>query len=110
MPAACAAAIASTRARRELGVLGDQRPIEVADEGLDVGGKVGGKSQPRAQEPATDDTYCATSAICWSFSLPLNDGITPLPSVTRWTTESNDGLASSRFGPTVPFAPASLSV
>ena len=34
----------------------------------------------------------------------------PWPSVTRWTTSSSDGLASSRFGPTVPDAFASDSV
>ena len=36
--------------------------------------------------------------------------MTPLPLVTRSTTSSEGGFASSRFGPTVPLAPASLSV
>ena len=60
--------------------------------------------------PATDETYAATSAICFVLSWPLNDGITPLPFVTRSTTRSAGGFASSRFGPTVPVAPASFSV
>ena len=34
----------------------------------------------------------------------------PCPLVTRSTASSRDGLASSRFGPTVPDAPASASV
>ena len=33
-----------------------------------------------------------------------------MPFVTRVTTSSLDGFASSRFGPTVPVAPASASV
>ena len=60
--------------------------------------------------PATDETYAATSAICFVLSWPLNEGITPLPFVTRSTTRSAGGIASSRFGPTVPVAPASFSV
>jgi hypothetical protein len=40
----------------------------------------------------------------------LNDGITALPFVTRSTTSEAGGFASSRFGPTVPVAPASASV
>jgi hypothetical protein len=40
----------------------------------------------------------------------LNEGITPLPFVTRSTTSDFGGFASSRFGPTVPVAPASFSV
>ena len=109
MPAACAAAIAAS----VRGVSSASSAISVRSRSQTKAstsrGKPAGRSQP-AQEPATVDTYCATSAICWSFSLPLNEGITPLPSVTRSTTSSNDGLASSRFGPTVPVAPASLSV
>ena len=99
------------RAGRELGVSRDQRPVEIADECLDVRRKAGGKREGRlAQWPAIVDTYCATSAICLSFNLPLNDGITPLPSVTRSTTSWNGGLRSSRLGPTVPVAFASFSV
>ena len=41
---------------------------------------------------------------------PLNGGITPLPFVTRSITSAFGGFASSRFGPTVPVAPASFSV
>ncbi len=33
--------------------------------------------------PVDLTTYDATSAICWSESWPLNDGIWPFPSVTR---------------------------
>ena len=36
--------------------------------------------------------------------------MTPLPCVTRSTTSVAGGFASSRFGPTVPVAPASASV
>ena len=47
----------------------------------------------------------------WSaLSCDLNEGITPLPFVTRSTTSAFGGFASSRFGPTVPVAPASFSV
>ncbi len=60
--------------------------------------------------PATDETYAATSWICCSVSCPLKDGIGPAPFVTRSTTRVAGGFASSRFGPTVPVAPASASV
>src|SRR6188474_2544278 len=62
------------------------------------------------EAPATEETYAATSWICCSDSWPENDGITPLPWVTRSTTRDAGGFASSRFGPTVPVAPASASV
>ena len=45
-----------------------------------------------------------------SLSWPLNGGIAPLPFVTRSTTRSAEGFASSRLGPTLPVAPASASV
>src|SRR6185503_11761507 len=60
--------------------------------------------------PATVETYSATAAICCGVSWPLNDGITLLPFVTRSTTRDFGGLASSRFGPTVPVEPASFRV
>src|SRR5262249_59469446 len=60
--------------------------------------------------PATEETYAATAAISCGVSCPLNEGITPLPFVTRSTTLSFEGFASSRFGPTVPVEPASFSV
>src|SRR5262249_43344847 len=60
--------------------------------------------------PATEETYFATAWICAGVSLPLKDGIAPLPFVTRSTTRPWGGLAWSRLGPTVPFEPASLSV
>ena len=41
----------------------------------------------------------ATVLICWVVSLPLKEGINPLPQVTRWMTRSRGGLAVSRFGP-----------
>jgi hypothetical protein len=40
----------------------------------------------------------------------LNDGIPPFPFRTLSTTSESGGIASSRFGPTVPVEPASLSV
>src|SRR5205085_9401987 len=40
----------------------------------------------------------------------LKDGIAPFPFVTRSTTSESGGFASSRFGPTVPVAPASFNV
>src|SRR5439155_24729864 len=60
--------------------------------------------------PATVETYVATASISAALSCPLNEGITPFPFVTRSTTSAFGGFFSSRFGPTVPVAPASLSV
>src|SRR5262245_2976057 len=60
--------------------------------------------------PATLLTYCATAWICCDVSLPLNDGIAPLPFVTRVTTSALLGFAWSRLGPTVPCDPASARV
>ena len=37
-------------------------------------------------------TYAATSAICFGVSWPLNDGMTPLPFVTRSTTSDGRRL------------------
>ena len=48
-------------------------------------------------------------AIWVSVSSSENDGIAPMPFVTRSTTSSADGFASSRFGPTAPPASASAS-
>ena len=56
------------------------------------------------------ETYVATSVICVSESWPLNAGIPPPPFVTCLATAAIAGLSWSRFGPTVPVAPASLSV
>ena len=59
----------------------------------------------------TPTTYAATSWICFSLELsPSNDGIAPMPFVTRSTTSAASGLASSRFGPTLPDEPAASSV
>src|SRR5438132_8248817 len=60
--------------------------------------------------PATDETYFATAWICCGVSLALKDGMRFLPFVTRWTTRLFGGFFWSRFGPTVPVEPASLSV
>src|SRR6266536_671299 len=60
--------------------------------------------------PATEETYAATAWISAGLSWALNDGIAPLPVVTRSTTSAFGGFFWSRFGPTVPVAPASLSV
>ena len=60
--------------------------------------------------PATEETNSATAWIWLGLSWPLNEGITPFPFVTRSTTSAFGGFASSRFGPTVPLAPASFSV
>ena len=48
--------------------------------------------------------------ICSSLSESAKDGIGPIPFVTRSTTSSASGCASSRFGPIVPLAPAASSV
>src|SRR5436190_4254434 len=90
----------------EDGVLGDQRPVEIAGERLDAGREVGREGQPLV----ACTTYAATSAICFGLSWPEKAGMGGLPFVTRLTTRSSGGFASSRFGPTVPDAPASLSV
>src|SRR4029079_140736 len=60
--------------------------------------------------PAEEETYCATAWICASLNLPLNAGIAPPPTSTWWATTSVAGLIWSRFGPTVPVAPAAESV
>ena len=49
------------------------------------------------------------SAIWGSVSSSEKDGIAPIPFVTRSTTSSADGFASSRLGPTAPPASASAS-
>src|SRR5436305_1931236 len=48
------------------------------------------------QRPAADETNAAMAAIWRAVSRPRNGGITPRPSVTRATTSSPDGFASSR--------------
>ena len=95
---ACAAA-GARRGRRACGRSRRRRP-----------GRRAGRSGGRISRRSTASTYAATSAICWSVSWPANGGIAPWPFVTRVTTSSVSGLASSRFGPTVPVAPASASV
>ena len=60
--------------------------------------------------PATLATYCETALICASGSWPLNAGIAPPPLVTWRSLVASSGFRSSRFGPTLPVAAASLSV
>src|SRR6266852_2297469 len=99
------------RARVEHGVLGDQRPVEIAGEGGDPARKVGRQLQQRyGVPPVAVTTYEATSAICWSVSWPLNDGMAPFPSVTRAVALRKSGFDWSRFGPTVPVEWASARV
>jgi aminopeptidase len=54
--------------------------------------------------------YFATFSMSVLLSCPENDGMTPLPCVTRSITSAYGGFFSSRFGPTLPVAPASFSV
>ena len=63
-------------------VLGDQRPVEVDGERGDMARECVGKLYGGVP-PVAFTTYAATSAICWSDNWPLNDGIWPLPRVTR---------------------------
>ena len=50
-------------------------------------------------------------SLIWSaVSMPLKDSITPFPFVTALTTDGLGGFRSSRFGPTVPLAPAAARV
>src|SRR5207237_9779802 len=65
------------------------------------------EGQPRG-EPVT--TQAATSAISLVGSWLLNDGIAPLPWRRRSIARPRVGFDVSRSGPTVPVAPASLSV
>ena len=69
-------------ARAEHRVLGDQRPVEVDGECGDVARECAGKLYGGVP-PVALTTYAATSAICWVDNWPLNDGIWPLPRVTR---------------------------
>ena len=55
-------------------------------------------------------TYAATSWICFADSLSLKAGIGPPPFSTCVTTRASGGFSWSRFGPTLPVAPASFSV
>ncbi len=50
--------------------------VGVAACGLEVDHEVESR-RARRYLPATDETYAATSAICWSVSVPLNGGIAP---------------------------------
>lgn len=75
-------------ARAQLGVLGDKRAVEVGRERLDLGGEVRREDQPFVAW----ETYAATSAICFGESWPLNDGMTPLPFVTRSITSDAGGF------------------
>jgi hypothetical protein len=69
-------------ARVEERVLGDQRAVEVAREGGDARGESGRKLYGGVP-PVLFTTYAATFAISCVLSCPLNDGIAPLPRVTR---------------------------
>ena len=95
------------RPRSQKRVAPDQGAVEIAGERPHVRREGGREDQ---LPPVACTTYAATSAICWSVSCPANGGIAPIPFVTRVMTRSLSGFASSRFGPTVPVAPASASV
>jgi hypothetical protein len=70
--------------RAEQGVLGDQRPVEVGRERLEVAREARRKLDRRyGLPPVAVTTYDATSAICCAVSVPLNDGIGDFPLVTR---------------------------
>ena len=74
------------RVRAQHRVLGDKRAVEIDRERGDVLREAGRKLEQCGYggvPPVDFTTNAATSAICWSVSWPLNDGITPLPFVTR---------------------------
>src|SRR5207247_11260426 len=48
--------------------------------------------------------------VCCADSGVVNDGVPPLPCVTDSTRRAREGVFPSRLGPTVPVAPAALSV
>src|SRR5207248_6177586 len=60
--------------------------------------------------PAFAATYFATAVICASVSFPLKAGMIAPPLITCFFTRANAGLSRSRLGPTVPWAPAAVSV
>ena len=52
-------------------------------------GNRSGSGGGRSGQPEVDvTTYAATSLICFSESCPLNEGIAPIPFVTRSTTRT----------------------
>ena len=57
-----------------------------------------------------EETNLATALISAAESWPLNAGIAPPPTSTWCSTVASDGFSWSRFGPTLPVAPASFSV
>ena len=69
------------RARAQERVLRDQRPVEVAGEGGDPRREAGGELY--GVPPVACTTKEATFAISCVDSWPLNEGMAPLPSVTR---------------------------
>src|SRR5205823_11443466 len=74
------------RARSQHCILRDECAVEIDRERSDVFRECGRKLEQRGYggvPPVALTTNAATSAICWSVSWPLNDGITPLPLVTR---------------------------
>ena len=105
MPAARAASIAAiVRGRRT-----PSSAISVRSRSHANASTRRGKSAGRISPTCDSTTYAATSAISCSLSWSLNAGIAPWPFVTRSTTSSASGLASSRFGPTLPDEPAASS-
>ena len=70
--------------RSEQRIRGDERPVEVGRERLDLAREVVRElDRSYGVPPVALTTYDATSAICCVVSWPLNDGIAFLPSVTR---------------------------
>ena len=72
----------SARARPQHEVGADQGAVEVDRERGDVA-REARRQLDYGVPPVDFTTYAATSAICCAVSLPPNDGMTPLPSVTR---------------------------
>ena len=93
-------------ARMQQRVAADEGAVEVAGECLDVAREGGGRISRRWPASRTQPRPRSAGRSSW----PANGGIAPMPFVTRVTTSSVSGFASSRFGPTVPVAPASASV
>src|SRR5262249_27969591 len=73
------------RVRVQHGVRADERAVEVDGERRDVPWEAWRELDQRygGVPPVALTTYDATSAICCVESCPLNDGMTPFPSVTR---------------------------
>ena len=76
------------RARTQDCVLADQRAVEVARERLHVAGEARGERQLCVDWK----TNAATSAICFGLSEPPNEGMTPLPCVTRSMISASGGF------------------